>query len=59
MGASPATCTAPSLGNSNPASSRNRVLFPQPEAPTKTRKVPGSTVRSTGPSAVVLSAPLP
>ncbi|SKU67843.1 Uncharacterised protein [Mycobacteroides abscessus subsp. abscessus] len=59
MGTPPATRTAPSLGDSNPASKRNSVLLPQPEAPTKTRNVPGSTVRSTGPSAVVLPAPLP
>lgn len=53
----PPTLIAPLLGVSRPAKSRNKVLFPQPEGPTKTRNSPSATVRSRSRKTVTGAAP--
>jgi hypothetical protein len=48
-----ATSTAPELASSNPAASRSRVDFPQPDGPTRETNSPGRTVMSISRSAAV------
>ena len=48
----PPTSTTPELTSYNRVTREATVDFPAPDAPTSTTKEPGSTVRSTGPTAV-------
>lgn len=59
----PSMTTSPDVGSSRPATMRSKVVFPQPEGPTMTRRAPWSTTRSTSrtaqvPSGKILLSPL-
>src|SRR5437868_3271317 len=51
--ARPRTATVPSVGCSKPATMRNSVDFPQPDAPIRQTNCPGATARSMRPSASI------
>jgi hypothetical protein len=46
--------TWPASGRSNPAISRSRVVFPDPDGPSKVKNSPGRTVRSIPSTAATL-----
>ena len=49
----PLISTRPSVGRSNPASSRRAVVLPQPDGPSRASNSPGSSARSSPASACV------
>ena len=49
----PSISTRPSVGRSNPASSRSAVVLPQPDGPSRASSSPGSSARSSPASACV------
>ena len=49
----PSISTRPSVGRSNPASSRSAVVLPQPDGPSRASNSPGSSARSSPASACV------